>query len=136
MKKTLSAFLLALSMLFVACLQESADERIRRQAREFTRTSCPKPMDAYTTLDSLVYDIEHRTMLYHYSLSGRMDADSIYTSEMLNVFHEDLMDNICRNTGLIELRQHGVTFRYIYVSSTTGREYMSFIFRPEDYRYR
>ena len=136
MKKILYPFMLAISLLLVACLQETTEERLCRQAREFTKASCPKPMDTYTMLDSLVYDRHQRTMRYHYSVSGRMDADSIYNGEMLNVFHTDLLSNICHNTGLTELKEHGVRFNYLYVSSTTGREYMSFIFTPEDYKQR
>jgi hypothetical protein len=52
---------------------------------------------------------------------------------MLSLFHSNLLDNIRHNIGLIELKQHAVTFHYPYVSSTGKTEYMSFTFTPKDY---
>ena len=120
--------------LLVSCNHETMDEKIKRQAQEFTESSCPKPMDKYTMLDSLVYTPDVRMMCYHYSVSRLMDTTSVYTSEMLDIFHGNLLDNIRSNTGLIDLKRHGITFRYRYTSSTDTTEYMNFIFTPEDYR--
>lgn len=131
--KNIVLLLLIISM-SVSCNREGMDERIRRQAQEFTESSCPKPMDKYTMLDSLVYDIEGRIMKYHYSMSGKMDTSSVYNSEMLALFHANLLDNIRQNTGLVELKEHGVTFSYSYTSSTNSTEYMSFTFAPQDYK--
>ena len=131
--KTPSALLLLLLAL-VSCNHESKSDRICRQARNFTKSSCPKQMDEYTVLDSLVYDTEGRMMSYYYSVSGKLDVDSIYNSKLLSVFHANLLDNIRQNIGLHELKEHGTTFHYTYYSSTKATEYMSFIFTPEDYK--
>lgn len=122
------------SILFASCNHETKDERFCRQAREFTKSSCPKPMDKYTVLDSLVYSVDRKTMKYHYSVSGIMDAPAVYSEEMLKLFHTNLLDNICQNLGLLELKEHGVIFCYTYVSSIDTTEYMTFTFTPEDYR--
>lgn len=121
-------------LLLSACNHESKDEKICRQAQEFTRTSCPKSMDEYTALDSLVYTPEGRIMSYYYSVSDKMDCDSVYDAEMLDVFHTSLLSNIRQNTGLLELKEHSVTFRYIYSSASDDKTYMSFIFAPCDYK--
>ena len=131
MKQILSILALFLVM---ACNHESKDERISRQAREFTKTSCPKPMDEYTVLDSLVYVPDGKVMTYYYSVSDRMDTDSVYDSKMLDVFHTSLLSNIRQNTGLLELKEHSVTFKYVYSSSTNDKIYMSYIFAPCDYK--
>ena len=91
-------------------------------------------MDEYTVLDSLVYDTEGRMMSYYYSVSGKLDVDSIYNSKLLSVFHANLLDNIRQNIGLHELKEYATTFHYTYYSSTKATEYMSFIFTPEDYK--
>lgn len=91
-------------------------------------------MDEYTIFDSLVYTQEGKVMSYFYSVSDRMDSDSVYTSAMLDVFHTDLLNNVRQNIGLHELREHGVTFRYVYSSKTTHKQYMSFEYTPEDYK--
>lgn len=132
MKKSILSILLM--PLLVSCNHETRDERIMRQVREFTKSSCPKPMDKYTMLDSMVYDTEGRIMKYHYSMSGLMDTTSVYTSDMKALFHANLLDNIRQNTGLIELKEHGVTFQYHYLSSTGPVKYMEFTFAPEDYK--
>jgi hypothetical protein len=132
MKKSMLSILLI--SLLVGCRHETRDEKYQRQAREFTESSCPKPMDKYTVLDSLVYDIEGRVMRYHYSVSGVMDTASAYNSEMRALFHTNLLDNIRQNTGYIELKEHEVTFQYCYHSSTDTIVYMNFIFAPHDYR--
>lgn len=91
-------------------------------------------MDEFTVLDSLVYEPETRVMSYYYSVSGRLDTDSVYNSKLISLFHINLLDNIRQNVGLLELKEHATTFRYIYYSSVNTKEYMSFIFTPEDYK--
>ncbi len=120
-------------MLVAACKRESLDDKIFRQTQEFTKNSCPKQMDKYTILDSMVYHPTGRVMVYHYSVSDKMDVDSVYTSSMIDLFDTNLLNNICQNPGLNELKQHAVTFRYIYSSKTRDVEYMSFTYAPEDY---
>lgn len=125
--------LLFLVILFSACNRISNDERICMQTRKYTQENCPLRMDQYTMLDSMVYHIDGKIMSYHYSLSGVMDTDSTHNTITYNAFHEMLLNNILQNTGLHELRQHHVSFQYIYTSSTTGKEYMRFNFTPSDY---
>lgn len=128
-----SVLLIFVISLFASCNHESKDEKIKRQAQEFTQSSCPKPMDKYTMLDSLVYDIEGRVMTYYYSVSGILDSNSVYSSEFLAEFHSNLLDNIQYNAGLVDLKKHAVTFRYNYASSTSSKVYMSFTIGPSTY---
>jgi hypothetical protein len=121
------------AILFTGCNNLSNDERICMQTRKYTIENCPLRMDQYTMLDSMVYHIDGKVMSYHYSLSGVMDTDSIHNSTTYNAFHDMLLNNILQNTGLHELRQHNVSFQYIYISSTTGKEYMRLNFTPSDY---
>jgi hypothetical protein len=131
MKKSMLSILLI--SLLVGCRHETRDEKYQRQAREFTESSCPKPMDKYTVLDSLIYDIEGRVMTYYYSVSGILDSNSVYSSEFLAEFHSNLLDNIQHNAGLVDLKKHAVTFRYNYASSTSSKVYMSFTIGPSTY---
>lgn len=127
-------FLLACTViLLLACKRETMDDRICKQTREHTEKSCPKRMDAYTVLDSMVYHPTERMMTYHYSVSDKMDVDSIYTTGMKDLFDASLLNNIRHNAGLNELKQHAVTFSYIYSSQTRGRVYMTFTYTPDDY---
>ncbi len=129
-----SVFLAIVLVLLSACIRESKDERISRQTREYSQKSCPKRMDQYTVLDSMKYIPTGRTMVFFYSVSDRMDVDSVYSTELLDVFDVNLLNNIRQNPGLVELKEHAVTFRYIYSSQTTGKEYMVFNYTPEKYK--
>lgn len=120
-------------VLLTACKRETMDDRICRQTREYTRTSCPKRMDEYTVLDSMAYSADGRTMSYYYSVSGKMDVDTLYTSAMKGLFDTSLLNNIRHNPGLNELKEHDVTFRYTYYSRTNGDVYMSFRYTPDQY---
>lgn len=134
MKKVVLVLLGLVSM--VSCFHESLDEKIARQTRDYTKRSCPKVMDKYTILDSMVYTIASKRMTYYYSLSGVMDNDSVFSSELLNIFHADLLSNLKNNMGLHELKNNDVSFSYQYYSSTKeGHRYMSFDFSPIDYGY-
>ena len=135
MNRTLLFACLAATVL--ACRHETLDEKICRQTRDFTQQSCPRPMDPYTVLDSMVYVPGTRTMSYHYSMSGKMDTSSVYNEAMKDMFYTDLLDNIRQNPGLNELKEHGVTFRYVYSSGKdASTEYMSFTYPPADYTTR
>jgi hypothetical protein len=91
-------------------------------------------MDNYTVLDSMVYNPSETTMSYYYSVSEKLDNDSVYNDIFINVFYTDLLNNLNDNIGLIELKKNNVHFRYIYYSSTTKKTYMNFMFKPEDYK--
>lgn len=132
MKKLFYSFIALVAL--CSCGYESADERICRQAQEFTKASCPKPMDEYTVLDSLVYTPKDKVMSYYYTVSDLMDTDSVYTSAMLDIFNTDLLNNVRQNIGLHELREHCVTFRYVYSSKTTHKQYMTFEYASKDYK--
>lgn len=125
-------FLLTIST--ISCLHENIHERIARQTSDFCRASCPKQMDNYTVLDSMVYNPSETTMSYYYSVSEKLDNDSVYNDIFINVFYTDLLNNLNDNIGLIELKKNNVHFRYIYYSSTSKKIYMNFMFKPEDYK--
>ncbi len=126
--------LICSAALLTACNRLSLDDKIYQQTRDYTKTSCPKRMDQYTVLDSMVYVSASRTMVYHYSVSDKMDVDSVYTTQMIDLFDTNLLNNVRQNPGLNELKEHAVTFHYIYSSQTNGKEYMSFTYTPDKYQ--
>ena len=128
-----SSFLL-LTILTFSCRHESVHERIARQTSEFSRTSCPKRMDDYTVLDSMVYNSSETTMLYYYSVCDKLDNDSVYNDVFINVFYTDLLNNLKDNLGLLELKKNNVHFKYVYYSSITKKTYMNFMFTADDYK--
>ncbi len=127
-------FLACSIALLTACNRLSLDDKIYQQTRDYTKASCPKRMDQYTVLDSMVYVSANRTMVYHYSVSDKMDVDSVYTAQMIDLFDTNLLNNLRQNPGLNELKEHAVTFHYMYTSQTNGKKYMSFTYTPDQYQ--
>ncbi len=132
MKKAI--LLACATVMLVACIRMSLDDKIYQHTREFTKSACPKRMDKYTMLDSMVYSRQGRVMSYYYTVSDAMDTDSIYTSKIRDIFDASLINNIRQNASLTELKEHKVTFTYIYTSKATGKKYMTFTYKPEQYQ--
>ena len=74
MKKLLFCAIAAIAM--TSC-QKSIDERAAQEAADYTLKCCPTPVYNYTRTDSLTFDKSTHTFVYHSTLSGPMDNDSI-----------------------------------------------------------
>lgn len=126
--------LLAIAAVLASCA-ESFEERCRREAADFSAKQCPRRLDACTTLDSMVFVDNPVGFNYCYSVSGQLDADSIYEdAERIQDYHDGLVQNVRADIGLRQCKEHGFTFSYTYVSATTGRMLMQHVITPEDYK--
>ena len=133
MKKVL-AFLCLGTLLFCgACKRETKDEKFQRDFQQFTAKECPKFVDPYTRLDSACYDIESRTLSYHYTVQDVLDNDTIYTEELVESFQSDIQKGLKNSIDLKTYKDEGITFRYDYRSATTGKMLMTLTFTKEDY---
>lgn len=71
---------------------------------------------------------------YWYTVSGRMDADSIYAdSRGVQDYHEQLLQSVRSDIGLRQCKERHFTFTYIYRSASTGKILMEQVITPEDY---
>lgn len=134
MKKFL--FIATFASLLISSCHRSLDEQILMETQKYTRKECPKRQDEFTILDSLTYSYNDSARIHacHYTLSGYLDNDSVYTPEVVNGFRESVLQDIRTNLNYRRLRQHGVTFAYYYRSATQkGKEYIVLVFTPEDY---
>jgi len=134
MKKTI--ILVSLSILigiFYGCKKESLDERIARECADFTKKECPKSIDEWTQMDSTKYTAADKTVHYFYTVKGKLDVDSIYTDELREIFHEQLLNNINSSIVLREYKEYDCSFHYTYISATTGNTYVEYTFGPVDY---
>lgn len=133
MKNTI--LLLAAVVMLCACHQ-TLDERIEKETQDYTRKECPKRLDPYTVLDSLTYTFNDSMRVHacYYSLSDMLDTDSVYNSDVVEGFRENVLNDIRTNLNYRRLREHGVTFAYHYRSATNPeKEYVQLTFTPEDY---
>ena len=134
MKKTsISVLVVFLITSFSGCKKETLDERIVRECANFTRKECPKDIDQWTQMDSTSYTPNNKTVHYFYTVKGKLDEDSIYTDELKDIFHEQLLNNINGSISLREYKKHDCSFHYIYISQKTGHTYVEYTFGPEEY---
>lgn len=133
MKKIIAFACLGAIFVFGSCKRETKDEKFKRDFEQFTQTECPKFVDPCTRLDSACYDIESRTLSYHYTVQDMLDDEKIYTEETNNAFYDDILKGLKNSIQMKSYKDEGITFRYDYRSITTGKMLLILTYTPEDY---
>lgn len=127
----------ALAMLMAVCLQscnkETRDERIKRETMEFTEKNCPSTVDQFTTMDSAVFDMDSRTLTYHYTLKGELDNDSLYTDELKQTFREKVLNEIKTSIKMKGYKDAEVAFGYRYISDKSGKVMVDLVIKSDEY---
>lgn len=123
----------SLTALICSCNFESFDERCTREAKEYTEKYCPRRMNEYTMMDSLVFDSETHTFSYYYCLEGKLDNDTVINKEVANAFVEQLKKELTTSVELRSYKEKEVNFHYIYLSQKTGKVLFEKTFSPSDY---
>ena len=118
---------------FISCKRTTFDDKISVDTKEFTQKNCPQELDSYTRMDSMSYDRKSRTINYYYAVKDLPDVDSIYTESTIEDFRSDLLEDIRTSIPLKEHKEEGISFRYVYVSSTRGNVLMDITLTKEDY---
>lgn len=133
MKKVLAFACIGAIFVFGSCKRETKDEKFKHDFEQFTQKECPKFVDPCTRLDSACYDIENRTLSYHYTVQDMLDDEEIYTEETNNAFHDDILKGLKNSIQMKPYKDEGITFRYDYRSITTGKMLLVLTYSPEDY---
>lgn len=106
----LSAFVL----LLFSC-QESIEDRVAREAYEYTHKNCPVKVGEGIVNDSMTFDRVKRIISYHYSLSGQLDTT--FTDEQIQHVATELLNGVRNAAHLKIYKDAGLSFRYVYNSS-------------------
>ena len=114
-KTFISAGLAALLTLVCGC-KETMDQKLEREAREFTAKNCPHDIDPYTTLDSATYRAGEKEYTYHFTVKGALDLDSLYSDEVVRELHDSYLTELKNNIEQKDLKDQGVTITRIYRS--------------------
>ncbi len=133
MKKVLALLCMGTLLICGACNRETKDEKFKSDFQQFTQKECPKYVDPCTRLDSACYDIASRTLSYHYTVQDMLDDEAIYTEELTDAFHDDILKSLKNSIQLKTYKDEGITFRYDYRSTTTGKMLLVLTFTKEDY---
>ena len=132
--KYVSSFLITLSLALTACW-ENLDERVAREAHEYTRNHCPMWVDACTRLDSTTYEMASRTYCYHYSVYGQMDTPQNYAfmKEHADQIHDAMVETAANTPDLSETIKARITLAYQYRSASDGQLKHSILVVPDDF---
>ncbi|MBO4662350.1 MAG: hypothetical protein J5630_06585 [Bacteroidaceae bacterium] len=127
--------LAAIAVLTLACCgRESYDEKTAREMSEYSQTQCPRRIDPYTILDSIVYRSDCRELCHFYTVQDTLDNEEVYSDELCNEFRDKLLTNIRNSVGMKTYKSHGVNFAYQYRSGRTGKVYLDIKFSSSDYK--
>ncbi|MBQ0050017.1 MAG: hypothetical protein KBT12_07275 [Bacteroidales bacterium] len=116
-----------------SCGRKSFEEQVAIQLQEFTEKQCPQKLDDFTTLDSMSFDQPNNTINYYYTFSGQLDNPDVLTNGVLEDFKEDMILKLHDDLKLKEEKQHGITFAYHYLSRSTRKPLVEFVFTKEEY---
>lgn len=124
-------FFLIFSAFTTSSCQQNFDERMQHEAEEFTKSNCPQEPEAGTRLDSVAYSPKLKTYTMYYSLSATNEA--LYR-EQSALLHYMLRQRLIDNTDYKEVKDHRVTFAYVYRSQTTGTVVYETQIKAEEYK--
>ena len=113
-----------------AC-QESFDKRLQREARDFTENHCPQEPEPGTQLDSTTYAPNERVYTLWYSLAPENETAIRERTELL---HQLLLHELVADVNYINLKNEGITFRYVYRSQQTGALIYETQIKAKEYR--
>lgn len=105
-----------LTSFFLSC-QENFDKRLQREAHEFTENHCPQEPEPGSRLDSTTYNPQTHTYALWYSLSLENENALRGNTPLLR---RQLIQQLREDVNYKAVKEHGVTFRYIYRSQQTG----------------
>ena len=132
MKKVLALLCLG-ALLLGSCKRETKDERFKREYEQFTRKECPKEVASCIRMDSICYDIESRTLTEYYTVSDKLDNDTMYTEEVVDDYRKGLLKELKGSIQMKPQKDESINFRYLYRSISTGDVLFELTFTPEDY---
>ena len=119
-----------------SCHFEGFDERCAREAQDYTLKHCPRRMDECTVMDSMSYHLDTRTLLYYYTLEGKIDDEQLLTHEVTEKFREQLLLTVQNSVELKAYKEKGVNFCYVYHSSSQGKQLFSITVTADEYGYQ
>jgi len=122
---------IALALLSVAACHESLEDKAGREAEEFTKKECPRPLGNGITVDSMAFDKGTRTIHYYFTISGAADTSAIDKKET----RDELLKGIKGDMGIRKYKDEGFNFAYTYFSQKhKGQKLIDVRFTPKDFK--
>ncbi|MBQ8099059.1 MAG: hypothetical protein IJ244_06000 [Bacteroidaceae bacterium] len=132
MKSSFLTLLLMVLTLAGCKKQLSFDERCEKEARMLNLKYCPRQVSDCVMSDSIAYLPSEKALCYYYTFSDELDdTEAIRQGEP--EFRNALKAEIISSIELKKYKDHGVTFKYIYFSSSSHEVLLEEIFTKKDY---
>ena len=91
----------------------------------------PRNITTGVVLDSLNYDRRTNTLVYFHTMD-----DALYTAEAIRYgkhqLREQLLLDISNSVALKRLKDEGLSFRYVYLALSDGKECLSLQFNNDE----
>lgn len=133
MNKKLLLLLPLCALALAACRKESFEDRCAREAREFTQRQCPRRMDSFTMMDSIVYDYPARTVNYFYTLEGLPVEDADFIRKLKDELRDLLVRNVINSVELKQHKENKMSFSYKYCPKSAPGLRFDVTVTPDDY---
>lgn len=134
MKKEIMTIFALLALLLAGCHQETLEERTLRESQEYTRRHCPEDQGSNAILDSVVFDVESRTLIHYYRLTNESDNEE-RAKEKKAELDDKMIDATRKNMQYKRYKDAGFSFRYIASSDSSGRVIYDKTITKDDYGY-
>lgn len=112
-------FILTAGILALASCQKSIEEKAADDVREYTRRECPRMIAENIRQDSMTFESDTRTLVYHYTLQGVLD-DKEKQQQYTEQYKSQLRQEIKSTPSLKNYVEAGFKFRYVYRSERSG----------------
>lgn len=119
----------------VSC-QQSFDERLSEEAKDYTEKHCPSMIEPGQWLDSVTYDPSTRTLHQWHTFAGPLDTDEARQAIQGNpeVLQNSVREHLRSDTKWQTCKEEGITFLYHYHSKRDGSELLTIRLSEDDYR--
>lgn len=130
MKHTAFIISAAACALLASSCQEQFDKRLKREAEDYTMKHCPQQAEEGTVLDSLTYDMKERVYTMWYTLNK---TNAVVFRENEPILHDQLIQRVQTDETTKSIRNHDVTFRFVYRSDSAHTVVYETRVTPQEY---
>lgn len=124
--------LLSAALLLFSSCRDDFGKRLQQEATDYTKKRCPQRLDAYTTLDSVVYDPDTRIYARYFSLDATTPETLL---EHPASIREMLLQELKGDAGWKRCKDEGICFSYSYRSKRNDSLVYTTTLSPDDYRH-
>ncbi len=114
----------------VTACGSSFEQRLTEEAKEYTANHCPEKVEDGMYLDSISYDGSANVYTSYFSVEK--DAENVLNGN-IPLLHQMLLQQLRDNVNYQALKEHHVTFAYLYRSKATGQAFFTTRIEAKEY---